>query len=65
MNAVENSQETRIKRDVNMPMGLVFEALVKVGWLRRKQERERKIESQEEGYCQYHEEHTGHSIQSC
>ena len=39
INAVEDGQETRIKRDVkdvNMPMGLVFEALVKVGRLRRK-----------------------------
>ena len=42
INAVENDQETWIKRDVkdvNMPMGLVLEALVKVGRLRRKQEK--------------------------
>ena len=37
VNAVEDSQGIkRDVKDVNMPMGLVFEALVKVGRLRRK-----------------------------
>ena len=37
VNAVENSQEMQVKKDVRdvcMPMGLVYEALVKVGRLK-------------------------------
>ena len=65
MNVVESNKEMQVKkdfRDVCMLMDLVHEPLVKVGRLKGGQ---RKIESQKEGYCQYHEEHTGHSIQSC
>ena len=65
VNVVESSQEMQVKRDVMdvcMPMDLVYEALVKVGQFKGGQ---RKTKGQEEGYYQYHKEHTGHSIQSC
>ena len=46
MNAVKSSQELQVKRDVRdvrMPIGLVYEALVKAGWLERRQGKEEKI----------------------
>ena len=46
VNAVESSQEIQVKRDVRdvcMPMGLVYEALVKVGRLEGRQGKEKEI----------------------
>ena len=66
VNAVKSSQEMQVKRDVRdvyMPMGLVYEALVKGGRLKGRQKKKEEMD-QKKGYCQYHEEHTCHSIQS-
>ena len=65
MNAVESSQEMQVKRDVMdicMPMGLVYEALVKVGRLGSRQGKEEEIKDQDECFCQYHGRTTDHSI---
>ena len=48
-----------------MPMRLVYEALVKAGRLKGRQEKEEEETSQEKAYCQYHDEVIGHSIQEC
>ena len=45
VNAVEDSQDLQVKRDVKdvrMPMGLVREALVKAGHLKGRQKRKRR-----------------------
>ena len=46
-------------------METVYEALIKVGWVKSKQEKKQEIEKEEEHYCLYHEKSLGHSIQSC
>ena len=46
VNAVESSQEMQVKmdiRDVCMPMGLVYEALIKAGQLEGRHEKEKEI----------------------
>ena len=48
-----------------MPMGLVYEALVKVGRLKGRQKKEEEEIDQEKCYCRYHGEMTGHFIQKC
>ena len=48
-----------------MPMVLVYEALVKAGWLESRQEKEEEIEDQEKCFCQYHGRTVYHSIQEC
>ena len=66
VNAVESSQEMQVKKDVRdvcMPMGLVYEALVKVSRLKSKQGKEEM--NREEYFCQYHEKTMDHSIQEC
>ena len=68
MNAVEDSQDLQVKRDVKdvrMPMRLVYEALVKAGRLKGKQGKEEEEMDQEKCYYRYHGETTGHSIQEC
>ena len=68
MNVVESSQEMQVKRDVKdvcIPMGLVYEALVKAGRLKGKQEKEKEEMDQEKCFCQYHERIVDHSIQEC
>ena len=39
-----------------MPMRLVYEALVKAGRLKGRQEKEEEEISQEKAYCHYHDE---------
>ena len=51
--------------DVCMPMGLVYEALVKAGRLESRQRKEKKIEDQEKCFCQYHGRTMDYSIQKC
>ena len=66
MNAMESIQEMQVKKDVRdvcMPMGLVYEALVKVSRLKSKQGKEEM--NREEYFCQYHEKTMDHSIQEC
>ena len=68
MNAVDDSQDLQVKRDVKdirIPMRLVYEALVKTGRLKDRQGKEDEETSQEKAYCQYHDEVMGHSIQEC
>ena len=68
MNAIESSQEMQVKKDVRdvcMPVGLVYEALVKVGQLEGRQGKEEKIKDQVECFYQYHGRTTDHSIQEC
>ena len=68
MNTVESSQEMQVKRDVRdvcMPIGLVYEALVKTGLLKNGQEKEEEKMNWEECLCQYHEKTMDHSIQEC
>ena len=68
INAVESSQKLWVKKDVRtvyMPMGTVYEALVKVGWLKSKQEKKQEIKKEEEHYYLYHERSLDHSIQGC
>ena len=68
VNAMENSLDLQIKRDVKdvrMPMRLVYEALVKAGRLRGRQRKEDEEMNQEKGYCQYHGKMIGHPIQEC
>ena len=68
VNAVEDSQDLQVKRDVKdvrMPMRLVHEALVKAGRLKGIQGKEDEEMNQEKGYCQYHGKMMGHSIQEC
>ena len=68
MNAVEDSQDLQVKRDVKdvrMPMRLVYKALVKAGHLKGRQEKEKEEMDQERCYCRYHGETVGHSIQEC
>ena len=48
-----------------MPMGLVYEALVKAGRLESRQRKEKKIEDQEKCFCQYHGRTMDYSIQKC
>ena len=57
MNAVKNSHEMQVKRDIRdvcMPMGLVYEALVKASRLIGGQGKEEEEMDQEKGFCQYH-----------
>ena len=68
VNAVEDSQDFQVKRDVKdvrMPMGLVHEVLVKARRLKGRQGKEKEEIDQEKCYCRYHGETTGHSIQEC
>ena len=68
MNAVESNQEMQVKRDIRdvcMPMGLVYEALVKAGRLKGGQEKEKEEMDQKKCFCQYHERTMDHSIQEC
>ena len=68
MNAMEDSQELQVKRDVKdirMLMRLVYEALVKAGCLKGKQGKEEDEIDQEKCYCRYHGETASHSIQKC
>ena len=68
VNAVENSQDLQVKKDVKdvrMPMRLVYEALVRAGRLKGKQEKKEEEMSQKKAYCQYHDEVMGHPIQEC
>ena len=68
VNAVEDSQDLQVKRDVKdvrMSMRLVYKALVKVGRLKGKQGKKEEEMDQEKCYCRYHGEATGHSIQEC
>ena len=68
MNAVERSQEMQVKkdiRDVCMPMGLVYEALVKAGQLEGRQRKEKEIKDQEKCFCQYHVRTRDHFIREC
>ena len=68
MNAVESDQKMQVKRDVKdicMHMGLVYESLVKAGWLESRHGKEEEIKDQEECFCQYHGKTTDHSIQEC
>ena len=68
MNAVESSQEMQVKRDVRdvyMPMGLVYEALVKADRLKGRQEKDKKEKDQEKGFYQYHGRTVDHPIQEC
>ena len=68
VNAVESSQEMRVKRDVRdvcMPMDLVYEALVKAGRLKGGQGKEEKKKNQKKRFCQYHRRIVDHSIQEC
>ena len=68
MNAVESSQEMKLKRDVGdvcMPMSLVYKALVKTGRLKNRQGKEEEEMNREECFCQYHEKTMDHSIQEC
>ena len=67
MNAVESNQEMQVKKDVRdvcMPMGLVYEALVKVGRLKDGQEKEEEM-NREKHFCKYHGRTMDHSIQGC
>ena len=67
MNAIESSQEMQVKndvRDVCMPIGLVYEALVKAGRLDGRQGKKRKDQGSRCFY-QYHGRTTDHSIQEC
>ena len=48
-----------------MPMGTVYEALLKVGMLGEEQEKKKEKKDQEGQYCQYHKRSVGHSIQDC
>ena len=66
--AVESSHKMQVKRDVRdvcMPMGLVYEALVKAGRLKGGQGKEQKEKDQEKCLCQYHGRTMDHSIQEC
>ena len=68
VNAVEDSQDLQVKRDVKdvrMPMRLVHEALVKVGHLKDRQGKKEEEMDQEKCYCRYHDKTTDHSIQEC
>ena len=68
MNAVENSQDLQVKRDVKdvrMPMRLVYEALIKVGRLKDVQGKEEEEMDQEKCYYRYHGKMADHSIQEC
>ena len=54
MNAVEDSQDLQVKRDVKdvrMPMRLVHEALVKARRLKGIQGKKYEKMNQEKGYC--------------
>ena len=65
MNAVEDSQDLQVKKDVKdvrMPLRLVYKALVKAGRLKGEQEKEEGEMDQEKCYCQYHDKVMGHSI---
>ena len=48
-----------------MPMGLVYEALVKAGQLEGRQGEKEEIKDQETCFCHYHGRTTDHSIQKC
>ena len=64
MNAMENDQKMQVKRDVRdvcMPMGLVYEALVKTGRLKYGQGKKEEM-NQEKCSCQYHERTESHPI---
>ena len=68
MNVMESSQEMQVKRDVRdvcMPMGLIYEALVKAGWLKSGQGKEEEEMNREKCFCQYHGKTMDHSIQEC
>ena len=54
MNAVEDSQDLQVKRDVKdvrMPMRLVYEALAKAGRLKGRQGKKEEEMGQEKCYC--------------
>ena len=68
VNAVESSLEMQVKRDVRdvcMPMGLVYEALVKASRLKSGQGKEEEATNREKCFCQYHGKTMDHSIQKC
>ena len=52
-------------RVVRMPVGTVYEALLKAGMLDEEQEKKKEKKDQEEEYCQHHKGFVGHSIQDC
>ena len=65
VNAVEISQEMQVKKDIRdicIPMGLLYEALVTVGWLEVRQGKEEEIKDQNKCFCQYHGRTVDHSI---
>ena len=68
VNAVEDSQDLQVKRDVKgirMPMRLVYQALVKADCLKDRRGKENEELNQEKGYCQYHGKMICHPIQEC
>ena len=48
-----------------MPMGLVYEALVKTSRLKNGQEKEKEETNREKCFCQYHGKTMDHPIQEC
>ena len=66
MNAVEDSQDLQVKRDVKdvrMPMRLVYEALIKTGRLKDVQGKKEEEINREKHFCQYHRKAMDHLIQ--
>ena len=52
-------------QNVIMPMGVIFEKLVEIGFLQLKKGEAIKEEESSKGYCQYHAEVRRHSIHEC
>ena len=60
VNAVENSQEMQVKRDVRdvcMPMRMVYEALVEMGWLEKNTRKRKRDKRSKKMFLSVPQEH--------
>ena len=68
INAVDSDPKLQIEKDVKavcMPMGTVYEVLLKTGMLEEEQEKEEEKEDRERQHYLYHKRLVGHPIQDC
>ena len=68
INAVDSDPELQIEKDVKavcMPMGTIYEVLLKAGMLEEEQEKKKDKEDWERTPCLYHKRSVGHFIQDC